>query len=219
MSRAAKRGPGRPALISRDKIAQAALEIGLQNVTIKRVARHLGVDHSSLYGHVKSREDLLLVAVEKAIDRLEWPMDTGDWQSYLDGLARAIWDSFQKTPGMASLFQSPDFTPESGVLGYCNAVIGLAAFGFDEDDAMIIVDSIFDMTADTVAVLDKIPEKDQQEKDWQEVFGQWEDFMKANPAHAHIMIRTMQRIEANPKEWWEKKLKLLIEGAKSYAPR
>jgi len=51
--------------------ATAALEIGLDAVTIKAVAAHLGLDHSSLYRHVRSRDEIA-AAAGLAVAELDW---------------------------------------------------------------------------------------------------------------------------------------------------
>ena len=63
---------GRPARISRNAIAEAALDIGLGNATMVAIAERLGVDHSSLYRHVKGRDDILSAAIDAAVGRVDW---------------------------------------------------------------------------------------------------------------------------------------------------
>ena len=58
---------GRPARISRDDVAEAALAIGLDKVTLAAIGKRLGVDHSSLYRHVSGRDDILLAAADRVI--------------------------------------------------------------------------------------------------------------------------------------------------------
>lgn len=63
----AARGRGRPAqpAVTRERLAQAALEItrsaGYQKLTMSRVAQHLGVAPSALYNHVSGKADLLVL--------------------------------------------------------------------------------------------------------------------------------------------------------------
>jgi len=81
---------GRPARISRHAIAEAALELGLDDdLKMKRVAEHLGVSVPGLYHWVKGRDDLLRVAAEQALSRVRLPEDTGQhWAMWLREWAR-----------------------------------------------------------------------------------------------------------------------------------
>ncbi len=49
--------------LTRDRVIEAALEImdaeGLEAVSMRRVAREVGVEAMSLYNHVRDKEDLL----------------------------------------------------------------------------------------------------------------------------------------------------------------
>ena len=49
---------GRPARIDRDAIAEAVLELGLDGISMKAVADHLGVSVAGLYHHVSNRREL-----------------------------------------------------------------------------------------------------------------------------------------------------------------
>src|SRR5690606_10443387 len=50
---------GRPARINRQMIAEAAHELGLDGLTLRSVADHLGVSIAALYHHVSGKDDLL----------------------------------------------------------------------------------------------------------------------------------------------------------------
>jgi AcrR family transcriptional regulator len=80
---------GRPARIDRGAIAEAVLEIGFDDVTMKRVADHLGVSVPGLYHYVKGRDDLLRLAAEQALSRVQLPEDHGQhWATWLREWAR-----------------------------------------------------------------------------------------------------------------------------------
>ena len=61
---------GRPARVSRRLIAEAALEVGLSTLTLTSLANRLGVDHSTLYRHVASRDDIVAAHAEGTVQRL-----------------------------------------------------------------------------------------------------------------------------------------------------
>src|SRR4051794_5335215 len=66
---------GRPPRISRALIAEAAHDIGLDEVTMRAVAERLGVGIASLYHHVDGRDDLLRLAAEHGAARARQPQD------------------------------------------------------------------------------------------------------------------------------------------------
>ena len=89
-TRSTRQRAGRPARISRPAIAEAALELGLDDdLTMKRVADHLGVSVPGLYHWVKGRDDLLRLAAEQALSRVRLPEDAGQhWATWLREWAR-----------------------------------------------------------------------------------------------------------------------------------
>ncbi len=71
------RAVGRPALIDSQAIFNAALAIGLDQFTMKAVADRLGVGISTLYQHVKNRDEVVrLAALRQALTRTP-PEDSG----------------------------------------------------------------------------------------------------------------------------------------------
>ena len=60
---------GRPARIDRTAIAEAVLDLGLDGISMKAVADHLGVSVAGLYHHVANRRELLVLAAEHSLAR------------------------------------------------------------------------------------------------------------------------------------------------------
>ena len=80
--KAAKRDePGRERL-TRDKIVRAALRImdeeGLEAVTMRRVAKEVGVEAMSLYNHVKDKDDILDGVCSCVMQDFQLPDDGSD---------------------------------------------------------------------------------------------------------------------------------------------
>ena len=61
---------GRPPRINRQMIAEAAHERGLDGLTLRDVADHLGVSIAALYHHVTSKDDLMRLAAEYSAARV-----------------------------------------------------------------------------------------------------------------------------------------------------
>ncbi len=90
---------GRPARVTTAQIAEAALDLGLENATIRNVAERLQMSVPGLYHHVQTREDLLAIAAAHSLGALELPehegSDLGDW---LTRYARFVFDALVAQP-------------------------------------------------------------------------------------------------------------------------
>jgi AcrR family transcriptional regulator len=73
---------GRPRTITRERIADAGIAIGLPNITFTGVAAALGVSHMALYKHVASLEELKHLVAEEIFQRWQIPRAGGQ-----DGVA------------------------------------------------------------------------------------------------------------------------------------
>ncbi len=90
---------GRPARVSTADIAEAALAIGLERATVRNVAERLGMSVPGLYHHVRTREELLAVAVAHTLGALELPADRGQpLAAWLEEYARFVFDALVAQP-------------------------------------------------------------------------------------------------------------------------
>lgn len=90
---------GRPPRVDRDAIAVAALEIGLEHVSVRAVADRLGMSVPGLYHHVTGRDDIVQLAVEHSMRDLPLPDDTGQhWSLWLWDYARFVHDALVDDP-------------------------------------------------------------------------------------------------------------------------
>src|SRR5215472_1198191 len=58
-------------------------EIGLDELTMRRLAERLGVKAASLYRHVRNKEDLLALLGDEITSEIPLPRTTGTWQQQL----------------------------------------------------------------------------------------------------------------------------------------
>jgi AcrR family transcriptional regulator len=90
---------GRPPRVDRDAIAVAALEIGLEHVSVRAVADRLGMSVPGLYHHVNGRDDIVQLAVEHSMRDLPLPDDSGQhWSLWLWDYARFVHDALVDDP-------------------------------------------------------------------------------------------------------------------------
>jgi len=128
---------GRPARIDRTAIAEAVLDLGLDGVSMKAVADHLGVSVAGLYHHVHNRRELLVLAAERSLSRLPPPQDTGQhWDEWLREWARHVYASYVEEPEILVQFMSGALKWESMVDVVDSVIKVLGRAGFEPADAV-----------------------------------------------------------------------------------
>ena len=128
---------GRPNKISRALIVEAALEIGLDKVTMTSVAARLGVSTGALYRHVRNRSELQrLVAGAQIRDNLA-PRDIGQhWAVLIHGYAAMLFDQFLENPELIFEYANGGFPPDNEVEMFENYLTAMDRRGFRGDDAL-----------------------------------------------------------------------------------
>ncbi|GGT02124.1 hypothetical protein GCM10010156_70080 [Planobispora rosea] len=139
---------GRPARITRLAIADAALAVGFDNLTLATVAERLQVAHSALYRHVADREDLVILAMDRVLQLTPWPEPTGRWRTDLTEQAEAVWRLLEAHPGLIKEFLKLTRFPEELILRFGASVRQLISYGFTPEDAFLASDTVFDLTVD-----------------------------------------------------------------------
>lgn len=70
---------------------QLIREEGFDALTMRRLAARCGVTAMSLYRHVQTKEELLVVLANRLLDHLDVPdCDDGDWRSDIAGVFKAL---------------------------------------------------------------------------------------------------------------------------------
>lgn len=76
-SRSPRGRTGRPPVTSREQIVAAAHRVieadGWQSLTVRRLAAELGIGTTTLYHHVRDREELLVLLISQAIEQVQRP--------------------------------------------------------------------------------------------------------------------------------------------------
>ncbi len=128
---------GRPPRIDRAAIADAVLEIGLADSSMKAVAAHLGVSVPGLYHHVKNRKELLLIAAERSLARMRLPEDRGQhWSEWLREWARYSRRAFVEDPEVFDQFLRGAVSWERVVEVMDSVIQILTRQGFTADEAL-----------------------------------------------------------------------------------
>jgi AcrR family transcriptional regulator len=134
---------GRPPRISRQAIAAAAHDLGLDRLTLKAVADHLGVSIAALYHHVSGKDDLMRLAAEYSATKVPLPVDTGQhWALWLLEWARYNRDAFLAQPGLLAQYLEGAISAES-IAGNVDVILGLLVRqGFSITDAHAAYDLV-----------------------------------------------------------------------------
>jgi AcrR family transcriptional regulator len=94
--------------LTRERVVDAALAVmdreGLEAVSMRRVAREVGVEAMSLYHHVEDKEDLLDGICERVMAGFDFPPPSDDWAENCRRGARAWRQLLRRHPSVMRLF-------------------------------------------------------------------------------------------------------------------
>lgn len=141
--------PGHPDRVplSRERVIRGALEVadagGIGSLTIRSLARELGVKPMSVYHHVANKEQILDGIVDLVFSEIELPSPGDDWRLQMRRRAISARAVLKRHPWAIGLLQSRTI-PGPAALRHHDAVIGtLRTAGFSVE-----------MTAHAYALLD-----------------------------------------------------------------
>jgi AcrR family transcriptional regulator len=126
--------------LSREELGRAGLEIvdreGLEGLTMRRLADALGVGKMTLYGHVRSKEELIDAIIDVAVGLADPPETRGgSWRDQLGALMRAAHRNLNAHPALVAIrFTRPIVRPDSLRFGEAGMRI-LESAGFDAEES------------------------------------------------------------------------------------
>jgi AcrR family transcriptional regulator len=125
--------------LSREQVAAAALELldrdGLEALSMRRLADHLGVGTMTLYGYFRSKEELLDAVVDAAVAEREPYAVDGPWQEQIRQLMQGSRRSLGRHPGLVKVrADRPVLQPEALRFAETGMKI-LRSAGFSRSDA------------------------------------------------------------------------------------
>lgn len=95
---------GRPPSITRERIADAGIRMGLRHITFVGLSAVLGVSHMALYKHVASLEALKQLVADEIVARWQIPQASGseplELQDYLVLFSASVQDFVKAHPGV-----------------------------------------------------------------------------------------------------------------------
>ncbi|MEU0989996.1 hypothetical protein [Streptomyces sp. NPDC005953] len=192
-----RRRPGPKPRLSRERIVDAALGLGIEQVSINAVASALGAAPASLYRYIDSLDDLLLSALEKAFANAPLPGGEQGWRNYLETEARTRFELLTRYAGL--LTDGATGLEMAAVRRFEQLVQGLVPLGFGIDDAVLAVDAVLDLIHDGAAQIAHLRARGHQEPD-------------AQPFEAPEVRAAFRRVQDAPHEHLWRKLTIVLDG-------
>ncbi|SNS28875.1 transcriptional regulator, TetR family [Actinoplanes regularis] len=126
--------------LSKATVAERALRLadeeGLEAITIRRLAKELGVTPMALYWHFKNKDELLLGVIDHVLSGVRADRSAGDpWQKQLRAIVETVIGVMRAHPCLPDLLHSADKTRTNSFTRATNDTLALladAGFGVEE---------------------------------------------------------------------------------------
>lgn len=138
--------PGPKPRLTRDEIIEAAVEMGVDRLSIGAVAEHLGVAPGTLYRYVDGLEEIASAAVELVFTRTPLPDARDGWRMFLEDEAALAFELLLRYSGLVQ-----DLGTDLGAVAgerLRRIVATLADAGFPPAAAVRVADAVLDIVAD-----------------------------------------------------------------------
>jgi AcrR family transcriptional regulator len=133
--------------LSRERVLQAALSVadsgGLGSLTIRSLAKELGVKPMSVYYHVASKDEILAALVDIVFGEIALPVPGGDWRGELQKRASSARDVLARHRWAIGLLESRSNPGPANLRHHDTVIATLRAAGFSAE-----------MTAHAYALID-----------------------------------------------------------------
>jgi AcrR family transcriptional regulator len=136
----AKRTPGQRAGLTRESVlaeARAALaQDGVEGLSMRRLARRLGVAPNALYSHVADRDDLVDALLDHTLNEVEAPEpQRGDWRDGIETIMRRTYAVLLAHPDLVPLYVARRGSRGPRAIALGEAMLQMLARGGIEGDA------------------------------------------------------------------------------------
>src|SRR3954468_15040054 len=97
--------------LSRDRVLRAAMKLaddgGIDALTMRKLARQLGVEAMSLYNHVESKDEIVDGMIELVAGEIELPDEAAGWRAALRATATATHEALMRHRWAAGEWMTP----------------------------------------------------------------------------------------------------------------
>ncbi|MFE9661163.1 TetR/AcrR family transcriptional regulator [Streptomyces sp. NPDC005955] len=205
------RRPGPKPRLTRQKIVEAAVDLGIEQLSVQAVASALGVAPASLYRYVESLDDLVGAALEAVFRSAPLPDPALGWRGYLEAEAETRLDLLVRYAGL--LRKHP-----AGLLAgiaarrFDRSVRDLVTLGFDPDEAVLAVDAVADLIHDGATQIARIRDPGDPERLSPEL-------VASLSRYSPEVSAAVARIAADPHRHLRRKLALVLDGLTARHPQ
>lgn len=120
-------------------VIDAAIEIGLAAISMKRLAEHLNVGTATLYQYVGSRDELLKLAAARQVSSLDIVTEENlHWSKFIVAFARGIQDQLVEHPQIIVQLIDAGLGPEVELEVAERFLAAMVARGFAAEEALEI---------------------------------------------------------------------------------
>lgn len=193
--------PGPKPRLSRTAVIEAALECGIEHVTMQAVARRLRTSPSALYRYVDSHETLVVEAMQELLRRTPLPSADAGWRAFLETEAALRWDLLTANAGLA--LADPSRLVSVTTPRMAGMVDVLTGCGLGVDDAVLAVDAVLDLVHDGAAQAVRLPAPGDPLP---------EGLLRRLDACSPSTRAAIEAIVADPRAHVERKLTLVLDG-------
>jgi AcrR family transcriptional regulator len=122
--------------LTRERVLTAAIELadegGVDALSMRKLAAHLGFEAMSLYNHVRNKDDLLDAILDEVYGELTPPAPGVDWKQGIRDLAIETHDMLLRHAWAAPLI--PHHFPGNHRFGFSETILDLLGRGHFDDD-------------------------------------------------------------------------------------
>jgi AcrR family transcriptional regulator len=130
-------------VLNLQQIIETVMAIGIDDLTMSKLAHALGVSKAVLYNYVSSREELVQLAAGHALLLHPFPKDEGQpWQEFVIEYARALMDFFVHHAQLISTYVQGDFGPLIQTEGAEDWLSVLTRQGFGGHETLTLQQSV-----------------------------------------------------------------------------
>lgn len=200
---------GRPPVLTLEAIAEAAVAIGFEQLTMAAIRARLGVGETTLYRYVPDRDALVRLALERVLADASWPSTDQPWRPLLEEHALALWRLLGAHPGAAAEV-SRGIAPIS-YLGVADSLCSaLEQQGFTPEDAALACDIVVDLVVDNRRGVDR----DLSGRSARDQYAATLEHTAMDMDDDARRIRTAieRTLAVDPLEWFRRKLQVVLRG-------
>jgi AcrR family transcriptional regulator len=122
--------------LNRERVLRAAIALadegGIEALSMRKLAKELGVEAMSLYNHVANKDDVLDGIVDAAWGEIVVPMEEDDWKTEIREIAISVHEALLRHPWVPGLRMSQK--PGPARLRYGDSLLGcFRNAGFSKD--------------------------------------------------------------------------------------